>query len=55
MPRYRSFADFDEPSETAREVIVETDEPQFTGLYDADGNRLYRLSDKEPVGFKIRC
>lgn len=39
---------------TAHDVIVQDDTPLFTGLFDADGVRLYAVSDREPVGFKLR-
>jgi len=32
-------------------VIEERREPQRTGLYDASGNELYRVPNKNPCGF----
>lgn len=43
----------DEPSVSAT-VLHEQDDngPQFTGLYNADGEPLYR--EREPIGFRRR-
>lgn len=29
-------------------------EPQDTGVLDANGTRLYRVEDREPIGFRVR-
>ena len=28
--------------------------PQFTGLYDAHGNELWSVDEREPIGFRIK-
>jgi hypothetical protein len=30
------------------------DSPQWTGLYDAHGNELYRVRDRLPMGFRLK-
>jgi hypothetical protein len=41
------------PSGFDRVTVHETsDEPQPTGLLDANGNQLYRIIEKEPIGFR---
>jgi hypothetical protein len=32
-------------------VIDQDNEPQYTGLLDADGNRLFRVRERAPMGF----
>lgn len=34
-------------------TVYEDDCPQSTGLLDAQGNELYRVDEKEPIGFKV--
>ena len=55
MPRYFPCAGYDwiEEGATAREILIEDDEPKFSGLYDSEGRKLYRASDRIPVGFKV--
>lgn len=55
MPRYitrSGYFDIEEAA-TAREIIVEDDEPKFSGLYDAAGQKLYRASERVPFGFHV--
>ena len=44
----------DQPPRTAIEVICEQNEPQPTGLLDADGNKLYRMPAYRPPGFHTK-
>lgn len=39
---------------TSITVIEEDDRPQDTGLLDADGNRLYRVKERRPIGFTAK-
>jgi len=56
MPRYVTRAGYDwiEEGATAREILIEDDEPKFSGLYDHEGRKLYRQSERIPVGFKVK-
>jgi len=36
------------------QVIVEEDSPVETGLYDANGVRLFRITARRPVGFTVK-
>jgi hypothetical protein len=37
-----------------RVTVLETpDEPQATGLLDAQGNELFRMPEKRPIGFRV--
>lgn len=46
------YGDFDDGCLLAGTTVFEEDgDPEFTGLYDADGNPLYRFPDKVPIGF----
>jgi hypothetical protein len=41
------------PAGFDRVHVLETDaEPQATGLLDAQGNPLYRIIEKQPIGFR---
>jgi hypothetical protein len=55
-PRPRSaFFMFDESGEasmTADQVLIEERESNFSGLYDAKGNKLYREPESVPFGFR---
>jgi hypothetical protein len=42
-----------ERSMTADEVYVSKDKPRWTGLYDAEGQKLYRPSVKIKIGFDL--
>jgi hypothetical protein len=33
-------------------VLEASDDPQPTGLLDASGNQLYRIVEKQPIGFR---
>jgi len=35
-------------------VVYEDDSPEPTGLLDAQGNELYRVDEREPIGFRVR-
>ena len=62
MPTYRSVPprpkaglidDLDYgPAATAEEIILPENRARFTGLLDAQGNRIFR--SPEPIGFKLR-
>jgi hypothetical protein len=41
------FSDFP----ATMDVIVQKDTPVDTGLVSADGHKIYRQSDRQPVGF----
>ncbi len=42
------------PAGFDRVVVLEAGaDPQPTGLLDAQGNPLYRLVEKEPIGFRL--
>lgn len=45
-------SEWGEPAWTADLVFQTDDEPQRTGLIDQHGNDLYRISDRQPIGFK---
>lgn len=32
--------------------VYEDDEPQPTGILDANGNELFRVRERQPIGFK---
>jgi uncharacterized membrane protein len=50
--KYRAMNDWEiERAETAREIIIEDEQPHWSGLYDANGQKLYRLPDRIPIGF----
>jgi hypothetical protein len=57
MPRYAArprawVSATDEPETLPTCVVIEADdEPVFIGLYDADGDPLYRFSERIPLGF----
>jgi len=37
-----------------RVTVLETpDDPQPTGLLDAQGNELFRMTEKHPIGFRV--
>lgn len=36
-------------------VFEPGNEPVFTGLYDAQGNPLYAIEEREPIGFKVQA
>ena len=41
-------------SSVDRVTVHETsDEPQPTGLLDAHGNELFRMTEKQPIGFRV--
>ena len=42
---------WDEPVVKANTVYEQEDGPELTGLYDASGTPIYRLSDKPKMGF----
>ncbi len=43
------------PAYAEQITVFETDAtPQPTGIYDADGNELFKVNDREPIGFRIR-
>jgi hypothetical protein len=44
----------DEHSATASEIIVEDQVAQFSGLLDANGERLYRMPDRVTFGFQAK-
>lgn len=52
-PRRRARAcwDDDAPQMIAQVVHETLDDPVNTGLVDADGTPLYRISEKRPIGF----
>ncbi len=35
------------------QVLETSDDPQPTGLLDAQGNELYRMTEKRPIGFRV--
>ncbi len=35
------------------QVLEMTDDPQPTGLLDAQGNELFRMTEKRPIGFRV--
>lgn len=39
---------------TGTTVVMDDDQPQSTGLLNADGVPLYRVSDRQPVGFHLQ-
>ena len=42
------------PSSVDRVTVLETaDDPQPTGLLDAQGNELFRMTEKRPIGFRV--
>lgn len=50
--KYQAMNDWEiERAETAREIIIDDQQPQWSGLYDASGQKLYRLPDRIPIGF----
>lgn len=59
MPRYltkprnvhESYDDEGELCITGSEVIIEDDEPEFTGLYDHNGYEICRDRDRVRFGF----
>jgi len=59
MKRYVTksvFIDYNEDGEvsmTADEVFEDDDDPIFSGLYDASGQKLYRESVKQKIGFHM--
>jgi hypothetical protein len=60
MARYRkkaAYFGYDDAGDlnmTADVVIIEDDEPTYIGLVDGAGQKLYRESEKIPVGFDLR-
>ena len=49
--KYRTRAEMDDDPLIVREIIVEDSEPQWSGLLDAEGNKLFRVADSVPMGF----
>jgi len=45
------YTDEGHVSITADEVIIQDDDPEPTGLLDADGNELYRVRERIKFGF----
>ena len=45
--------EFGDQSMTADQALIEDDDPQFSGLYDARGNKLYRKKERVPLGFMV--
>jgi hypothetical protein len=42
------------PTGFDRVTVLETaDDPQPTGLLDANGNHLFRIVEKQPIGFRV--
>ncbi len=42
------------PAGFDRVTVFETgDDPRPTGLLDAQGNQLYRMVEKQPIGFRV--
>ncbi len=35
------------------QVLETSDDPQPTGLLDAQGNELFRMTEKRPIGFRV--
>ena len=56
MPKYVARAEdyYDDDGKTARDIIVEDESPQDTGLIDQFGNKLCRVKDRLPVGFRVK-
>jgi hypothetical protein len=59
MPRYVTKAvecgdEWWEPAAAHIDVLVTDDKPEDTGLLDQFGERLYRLPEREPIGFRSR-
>ena len=44
---------WDDAQHMSIEVVTEDAEVEDTGLFDASGNRLYRMPDRHPLGFGI--
>lgn len=38
---------------TADTVFCGGDEPRRTGLLDINGNELFRINEREPIGFRL--
>lgn len=53
--RFRSvfvaYDEYGEASMTADECIEEDKDPEWTGLYDANGDELYRVRERIKFGF----
>lgn len=41
------------PLSNTCEVMEEDDDPEPTGILDAEGNMLYRQRVKQPIGFRL--
>jgi hypothetical protein len=62
MSKYRTRAlivadewgDYDSLLCGSIDVIEENKKPIDTGLFDADGERLYRVEKRNPIGFVVR-
>jgi hypothetical protein len=45
---------YEDASATASEVILDEGGPVFSGLLDANGEKLYRVPERVPIGFQIK-
>lgn len=53
--KYVALASVDEWHQPAAETVYETDEmPRKTGLLDQYGRPLYRVPERQPIGFRLR-
>lgn len=43
----------DEFNPNTRLDVICDDDAEFTGLYDQHGNKLYRIIEKQPIGFDV--
>lgn len=51
-PRLADWYDGPDAEDYLSRTVYETEStPQQTGLYDCDGNELYSLIEKDPIGF----
>lgn len=41
-----------EPNATADEVVEQDRSPTFTGLLDCNGNKIFRVEEHPPIGFR---
>ncbi len=45
---------YDDGKSQTIDVHERDERPTFTGLYDLDGNRIMRMCQREPIGFRMR-
>lgn len=49
----RNYSDMSDKNIDNDKIIEQDDTPQWSGLYDHEGNKLYKKKEKVKIGFQI--